>query len=204
MGKHRESVDSKILARIRKNGRGWVFSSVDFLDLGSRAAVASTLKRMKAFGTIRQLARGIYDFPRQDDKLGVLAPSTDAIAKTLKNRDGTRIQPSGAHAANILGLSTQVPVRAVYLTDGRERQVQVGKRQILLKHTTPRQMATAGRISGTVIQALRWLGPRNTDEKVVAILRRCLSKGDKQQLLKDIRFAPTWATEIIRQVTEQA
>ncbi len=203
MGKHHESVDSQIGGRIRGNGRGWVFTPADFLDLGSRNAVASTLKRMKAAGTIRQLVQGIYDYPRQDERLGVLGPTTDAIAKALKGRDDIRLQPSGAHAANILGLSTQVPVRTVYLTDGRERKVQVGKRQILLKHTTPRQMATAGRISGTVIQALRWLGPRNVDENVVVMLRRQLSKRDKRQLLEDIRFSPTWATEIIRRVATQ-
>jgi hypothetical protein len=199
MGKHSESVDSKIFARIRKHGPGWVFSPVDFLDIGSRAAVASTLKRMKASNAIRQLARGLYDFPRQNDKLGALIPSTDAIAKVLKDRNDTRLQPSGAHAANMLGLSTQVPIRSVYLTDGRERKIQIGKRQIILKHTTPKQMATAGRISGTVIQALRWLGPRNIDDNVIATLKRKLSKRDKKQLMEDIRFAPTWAIEIIRQ-----
>lgn len=203
MGKHPESVDSQIGSRIRGNGKGWVFTPADFLDLGSRNAVASTLKRMKADGTIRQLAQGIYDYPRQDERLGVLGPATDEIAKALKGRDNSRLQPSGAHAANILGLSAQVPVRTVYLTDGRERKVQVGKRQILLKHTTPRQMATAGRISGTVIQALRWLGPRNVDDTVIATLRRRLSRSDKRQLLEDIRFSPTWATEIIRLVATE-
>ena len=203
MAKHKESVDSLIYARIKKHGRGWVFSPAEFLDLGSRNAVASTLKRMKAANTIRQLARGLYDYPRQDDKLGPLSPTTDAIAKTLKERDDTRLQPSGAHAANILGLSAQVPIRTVYLTDGRARKVLIGKRQILLKHTSSRQMATAGRISGTVIQALRWLGQGNMNENVITILKRRLSKRDKQQLLEDIRFAPTWATEIIRQVANK-
>jgi Family of unknown function (DUF6088) len=203
MAKHKESVDSQIFARIKKHGRGWVFSPAEFLDLGSRNAVASTLKRMKALNTIRQLARGLYDYPRQDDKLGLLSPTTDSVAKTLKERDDTRLQPSGAHAANILGLSTQVPIRTVYLTDGRARKVVIGKRQILLKHTSPRQMATAGRISGTVIQALRWLGQGNMDDNVIAILKRRLSKRDKHQLLEDIRYAPTWATEIIRKVANK-
>ncbi len=203
MAKHKESVDSQILVRIKKHGKGWVFSPADFLDLGSRNAVASTLKRMKAANTIRQLARGLYDYPRQDDKLGPLSPTTDAIAKALKEKDDTRLQPSGAHAANILGLSAQVPIRTIYLSDGRARKVLIGKRQILLKHTSSRQMATAGRISGTVIQALRWLGQSNMDENVITILKRRLSKHDKQQLLEDIRYAPTWATEIIRQVANK-
>ena len=203
MAKHKESVDSQILTRIKNHRRGWVFTPTEFLDLGSRNAVASTLKRMKAANTIRQLSRGLYDYPRLDNKQSPLSPTTDSIAKTLKGKDDSRLQPSGAHAANILGLSAQVPIRTVYLTDGRARKVLIGKRQIILKHTSSRQMATACRISGTVIQALRWLGQSNMDKNVITILKRRLSKRDKQQLFEDIRYAPTWATEIIRQVAKK-
>ena len=100
------------------------------------------------------------------------------------------------------GLSDQVPVRTVFLTDGRSRNVRLGKRQIVLKNTTPRHMATAGRVSGTVIQALRWLGQRHVDDRTVAILRRRLSDSDKRQLLKDLRYAPTWIAEIMRKVAQ--
>mgnify|MGYP001815140294 CR=1 FL=1 len=103
---------------------------------------------------IRQLARGLYDYPKIDPQLGSLQPSTDDIASALAGRDATRLQPSGAYAANLLGLSTQVPMKVVYLTDGRSRTVQVGKRQIILKHTTPRNMATAGKI--------QWVGDSGT------------------------------------------
>jgi hypothetical protein len=122
-------------------------------------------------GTIRRLTRGLYDYPRTDASLGILSPSTDDIAKALSDRDSNKLQASGAHAANSLGLSTQVPVRAVFLTDGRARKVQLGKRQIVLKQTTPKQMATAGRVSGTVIQALRWIGQHNVDERTVDALK---------------------------------
>lgn len=123
------------------------------------------------------------------------------MATALKGRDQSRLQPAGAHAANVLGLSTQVPIRIVFLTDGRSRRVQLGKQQIVIKHTTPRQMATAGRISGTVIQALRWLGKRHVDDRIVAALRRRLSLADKQQLESDIRYAPAWIADIIRSLT---
>jgi hypothetical protein len=193
-------VNSRISDRIRGFGRGWVFFPTAFLDLGSRNAVASTLKRMKASGTIRQLARGLYDYPRHDKKKSFLDPSMDAIAKALIDRDGIRFQLSGADAAISLGLSAQASIRASYLTDGRNRKMQLGRTWVLFKHTTPKRMATAGRISGTVIQALRWLGPANMDGNVVKSLRRHLSKDEKQQLIKDIRYVPNWATEIIRQV----
>ena len=91
-------------------------------------------------------------------------------------------------------------MRLTFLTDGRSRRVQLGRQQIILKHTTPRQMATAGRISGTVIQALRWLGRDHVDHKVVSTLRRRLSDADKRQLQQDLRYAPTWVGGVMRQV----
>jgi len=151
-------------------------------------------------GTIRTLARGLYDTPRIDASLGPLAPSTDDVANALRDRDGARLQAAGAHAAHLLGLSDQVPVRAVFLTDGRSRTVRLGRRQIVLKHTTPKQMATAGRISGTVIQALRWLGRRHVTPDTMAALRRRLSDADRQQLLQDIRYAPAWIADVLRRV----
>ena len=202
MGKHANSIDKQILDRIMAKGRGTVFTPADFLDLGSRAAVGLTLFRNVRAGAIRQLARGLYDYPRHHTSLGVLMPSVDMVAQALKGRDATRIQPTGGHAANILGLSTQVPAKAVYLTDGRSRKVQLGRQVVILKKTTPRQMATADRVSGTVIQALRWLGQRNVDEKVVTILRRKLSRRDKRQLLNDVRYAPAWIGDVLRRVAE--
>jgi len=200
MGKHSQSVDSMVLRRIESLGSGAVFTPADFTDLGSRVAVDHVLSRSARAGRIRKLARGVYDSPSRDSRLGALAPSTDAVARALAGRDASRLQPSGAHAANLLGLSDQVPVRAVYLTDGRTRTVQLGKRTVVLRRTTPRNMATAGRISGTVIQALRWLGRRSVADGVVDALRRRLTGADLKQLLADIRFAPAWIADVIRRV----
>ena len=109
MPKHSTSTDSKVLDRIRGHRRGWVFTPAHLTDLGSRNAVASALKRFKADGMIRQLARGLYDYPVHDSVLGTVTPSADAIARALVVRDAIRLQPSGAYAANVLGLSEQVP-----------------------------------------------------------------------------------------------
>jgi len=202
MSKHAQSIDSQILKRIRQKGMGYVFTPADFLDLGPRNAIDLALSRSARAGTIRKLARGLYDYPRQDPRLGLLSAGTDDIANALKDRESSRIQAAGAHAANVLGLSDQVPVRAVFLTDGRSRKVQLGRRQIVLKHTTPKQMATAGRISGTVIQALRWLGKRHVNDRTIAALRRRLSDTDKQQLRDDVRYAPAWVADIMRSVAQ--
>ena len=200
MGKHTQSIDNKVIKRIYSHGRGWVFTPAYFSDLGSRDAVASALKRYLQSGLIRKLARGLYDYPRSDPELGILSPPPDAIAKALAGRDASRLQPSGAYAANLLGLSTQVPMKMVYLTDGRSRTVQIGKKQIILKQTTPRNMATAGRISGLVIQALRHLGRQHLDEDIVNRLDGRLDADARKQLLKDVRFAPAWIADIMRRL----
>jgi hypothetical protein len=200
MGKHSQSIDNKIINRIYGHGKGWVFTPVHFSDLGSRDAVASALRRYRQSGLIRQLARGLYDYPRTDPELGVLSPSPDAVARALAGRHVVRLQPSGAYAANLLGLSTQIPMKIVYLTDGRSRTVQIGKQKIILKQTTPRNMATAGRISGLVIQTLRHLGKKHVDEDIIARLDRRLDADAKKQLLKDLRFAPAWIAEIMRRL----
>jgi len=202
MPKHATSGDSRVLDRIRGHGRGWVFTPAHLADLGSRNAVASALKRFKANGLIRQLARGLYDYPAQDPLLGTVAPSADAIARALVVRDAIRLQPSGAYAANRLGLSEQVPSRIVFLTDGTARKVKIGKREILLQHTTPRNMATVGRKSGTLIQALRYLGQEQVDDKVIATLRRHIADADRADIRKDLRHAPAWIADLLRPLTQ--
>ncbi len=202
MAKHPQSIDSMVTARIKKCGRGWVFTPKQFLDLGSRQGVDLALHRLKASGSIRQLARGLYDYPVQDPVLGTVAPSADQIARALVLRDVIRLQPSGAYAANILGLSEQVPSRVVFLTDGPARKVTIGKREIILQRTTPRNMATAGRKSGTIIQALRYLGKDQVDDQVIAILRRQISDEERPKIHKDLQHAPEWIADLLRPITQ--
>lgn len=199
-----KSIDSQIRSRIYGHGKGWAFTPKHFRDLGSTAATDSCLRRLKAAGTIRQLARGLYDYPVNDPVLGTVAPSADAIARALVVRDAIRIQPSGAYAANVLGLSNQVPSRIVFLTDGPARKVKIGKREIILQHTTPRNMATAGRISGAIIQALRHLGQDQVDDAVIAILRRRITAADHAAIRKDLVHAPAWIADLLRPLMESA
>lgn len=170
MGKHSESIDRKVLNRIHSHGRGWVFTPTHFDDLSGTSTLTTILKRHCDSGKIRKLARGLYDYPKVDPQLGPLLPTTDDIAKALVGRDEIRLQPTGAYAANLLGLSTQVPMKVVYLTDGRSRTVQVGKQTIQLRQTTPKIMATAGTISGLIIQALKYIGKTQVDDAIVSKL----------------------------------
>ncbi len=204
MGKHATSADSLIWDRIQSRGPGWVFTPSSFGDLGSRTATALALLRQKKSGNIRALARGLYDYPKRDPQLGVLAPSADAVADALKGRDAIRLQPSGAYAANLLGLSEQVPMKLVFLTDGGSRVVKIGRQLIELRRTTPRNMATAGRISGLVIQALRYLGQDRITDSVVSQLSTRLSADDKDQLVRDLAYAPAWMAPIFRRLADSS
>lgn len=194
------SLQDRILKRFRREGPGVVLSPRDLLDLGSGPAVRQALSRAVEAGLMRKVARGLYQVPRRDPEFGTLAPTIDAVIEALQKRDGIRLLPSGAHAANILGLSTQVPVRVVFLTDGPTRRIRLGRREIVLKRTTPRQMATAGKISGTVIQALRWMGAQHMGDSEIAQLRERLSKADKKVLLADQRQAPAWVASLLRRI----
>ena len=195
-----QSIYNMIVSRIYGRHRGWVFTPMYFLDLGSRMAVDQTLGRLTKSGTIRRLTRGLYDYPAKHPDFGILPPNYDRVAQALVGRDNLKIQPSGAYAANLLGLTEQVPAKIVFFTDGPNRKVQIGKQKIVLKRTTPRNMATAGRISGLVIQALRYLKQINVDATVIAKLKRRLSDEDKSTLMNDIRYAPAWIGHIFRKI----
>jgi hypothetical protein len=198
--KNAESVDARIQRRIQDAGRGTVVVPSDFLDLGSRRAVDVALHRLAKKGTLRRLGRGLYDYPRTHPTLGELAPSTDEIARALAGKARIRLQPSGAYAANLLRLSEQVPMKVEFLTDGPSRKVKLGTREISLKRTTPRNMATAGRASGLVIQALRYIGKDNVSMERIAHLRTLLTEQDRQQVLEDLPLAPAWMHPYLRAI----
>jgi hypothetical protein len=197
-----QSLESYILARIRGSGRGSVFVPGDFLDLGNRPGVDFALHRLVKQNILRRLARGLYDYPKSHPKLGVLSPSMDTIARVLAGRDRLRIQPSGAYAANLLHLSEQVPAKAVFLTDGPSRRLKFGASVIIFRRTTPRAMAAAGRISGLVIQALKYLGQPNVTMERLTSLRNLLSEKDRAQLKQDLPLAPAWMRPFLQAVAE--
>lgn len=198
------STDDQIFKAINSLGHGAVFVPTDFLSFGSRQAVDIVLHRLVQKGTIRRLARGIYDFPKEHPKIGKLQPSPEKIAEALVGRDCTRIQPTGAYAANILGLSEQVPAKVVFLTDGPSRTVKIGTTTIQLRRTTPKNMAMAGRLSGLLVQALRELGKEHITPQRIEYLKRTIPLNARKELLKDIRFAPEWMHSIFKELAEEA
>lgn len=201
--KNKNSIDYQILKAINTLGYGSVFVPTDFLNLGSRQAVDIALHRLVRKGIIRRLARGIYDFPEEHPVIGKLQPPPEKIAEALVGRDCTRIQAAGAYAANILGLSEQVPAKVVFLTDGLSRTIKIGATTIQLRRTTPKNMAMAGRLSGLLVQAFRELGKENITAERLEHLKRMIPLDRRQELLKDIRFVPEWMRSIFKGLAEE-
>lgn len=194
-----ESVDSKIIAKIKKAKRGSLFFIEDFLNFGTSKAVSKALERLVEREELSRIARGIYSRLRIDPVLGAISPTTEEIAEAVRRRDKARIIPTGILALNALGLSTQVPMNLVYLTDGAARTIQIGKRKIVFKKTSPRNLAAIGSISSLAIQALREIGKDNVTEGEINSILRQLEKEDPYRLQHDIKLAPEWIRIIMRQ-----
>ncbi len=179
------------MKRARSSGRGSVFTPSDFLDVAGRASVDQALSRLVKSGKLRRLARGLYDFPMVHPKLGPLSPAPDDVARAMARETGSRVQIAGAEAANALGLSTQVPARNTYLTDGPSRRVVLGKRVIDVRHASPKHLIAPGSAAGTVVQALRHIGSVRAAD-IVEIAANRLSASDKKTLAMAAVKAPAW------------
>ena len=197
-----QSVSDKILTRTRRKWRGHAFSSKDFLDIGSRASVDHALSALTKTGQIRRVARGIYDYPKVNPDLGgELSPDCDSVAQAIARKNGVRIEPSGAWAANLLGLSTQVPAKIVYLTNGTSRTYQVGNQKIAFQRVGPKELLPKPGPSILVVQALRHLGQNRVDDSVIRQLRNWLSPADRKALFHDARYSADWIFEVVKRIT---
>lgn len=196
-----QSIKNKIINRIYGKGRGWCYTPKSFSDLGSPEAIRITLHRLEKKGAIRRLSRGIYEYPKKHPTIGFLSPNPDKIAEAISVRYAIRIRPSGAFAANILGLSNQVPAKIVFLTDGSDRRIKIGPREIIFKRTTPRNMAGA-KSSGTLILALKYIGKEQISQDHIKHFRESLSTHIKMKLKKDSIYAPGWICPIIDEIVK--
>ena len=198
-----QSIIKQVLKRIKSHGKGFVFTPKDFLNLGSRAAIDQALSRLSRDGKIRRIKRGLYDYPRVSTRLGQLSPNPDAVVQALARKTGSQIGPSGAKAANALGLSTQVPARLVYLTDGPSRDVVIGRQRIQLRYAASKYFSgNSG--ADIAVQALRHLGQNAVDDTGIRKVRTALSDHDKRALRKTIGKVPDWMTPYIKQITQPA
>jgi Family of unknown function (DUF6088) len=193
-----QTIDDKLFIKIKKAKGGSLFFIDNFLAFGSIKAVSKALERLVTKGDLSRVARGIYARQIIDPIIGPINPTTEAIALAISKRDKARLIPTGVMALNVLGLSTQVPLNVVYLTDGSARKIIIGKRKIVFKKTSPKNLATIGKISGLVIQALKTIGKDKVEEYEMAIILNHLAKEEPLRLNHDIALAPEWIRIIMR------
>ena len=198
-----QATEDQILRKIRNYKRGKIFFPEHFSRFGSEDAVHKALSRLEEDGELLRLGHGIYLYPKEDPQLGVLQPTMDQIAKAIAKRDKATIIPAGALALSKIGLSTQVPMNAVYLTDGSPRSIQIGNRKIKFKRTVPKNLKAKGEISSLVIQALKEIGNGNVTEQQKEKINELLKKEKPKHLKHDIKLAPVWIREIMKQSIDQ-
>ena len=188
----------QVLNRIRGYIRGRILFPADFKDLASVTAVNKTLSRLTKQGIIRRLGQGVYQYnPKIDAELGILNPSIEEIAEAIARRDKVTIIPTGVFALQKLGLSTQVTMKTVYLTDGAPRKIKVGKRTITFKKTSPKKLMIKGKINQLVIQALSEIKIKNIDKEVIDKIHNALVNENPDLIKKDAMLAPAWISKIM-------
>ena len=192
------SIETKVLEKIRSVSKGDLILPEDLYHLGSSEAVRVALHRLEKDNIIKRVAQGIYVRPKLSKLIGPLNPTAEEVAEAIAKRDKIRTLPTGSYALNALGLSTQVPMNIVLLTDGSARVIKVGKRTIKFKRTTAKNLSAKGQVSRLVIQALKTVGQgklRESEEKKILEL---LKKEDVKILKHDIALTPVWIQKIMK------
>jgi hypothetical protein len=192
-------ISKQISEAIAINPPGEILFLTDFRSLGTDSAIRTTLSRMSREGTLKRLAHGIYQKPKTDPVLGELLPGPEELAQKIADKELIRIKPSGAYALNKLGLSTQVPTRLVYITDGKSRQIKLGNMIILFKSTTPKKLSMRGKYSSLIIQALEELDLNNIDMEMEKKLNDLIAKETDADLFFDLKIASAKVHDFIIQ-----
>lgn len=198
----RTVVENNVVEKLKSLQKGSILFADDFLDLGNPESINKALFRIKEKDILIRLAHGIYLYPKKDKDLGVLYPSAEEIAIAIAKRDRARIIPTGIQALNKLGLSTQIPLKVVFLTDGAARSIKIGKRTITFKKTSPKNLLAKGEISGLAIQALKSIGQDKLEDDVLKKLLTILKKEKKEIILHDAKLAPAWINRILMSATK--
>ena len=192
-----QSTDNKTIEFLKYRAKGKIYFLDDFASIGSSESIRKSLSVLVKKGTLVRLTQGIYLYPKIDAEFGILYPSVDDVCKAIAKRDKARIEPTGVFALHSLGLSTQVPVNVVYLTDGIPRKIKYGNRFIKFKKTAPKNLSMKGKVSGLAIAALKQLGKNGITPEVQLQLTKALKKESPENIKHDIQLAPEWISKLI-------
>ncbi|GHT56521.1 hypothetical protein AGMMS49982_23380 [Bacteroidia bacterium] len=198
-----QNTNNKIIKYIKRNRHGKIFFADEFRKFGSNEAVRQALSRLCKKQFLIRLSAGIYLYPQIDSEIGVIYPSIETVSKTIAKREKTRMIPTGTYALNALGLSTQVPAKAVFLTDGTARVVKVGKRAtIKFKRTVAKNLSYKGKISLLAISALKEIGKDKAIADQLQKIKEALQQEKRENIIHDAALAPVWISNIILKLIE--
>ncbi len=187
----------KIMKHLKAKGPGYIFTPKDLSKLGNEKVINVYLSRLKNKNFIKHISHGLYYYPEKSEMFGEMPPDINRVVLAIAKKYRIKVQPSGAYAANLLGLSEQVPRRLIFLTEGESRKIIVGNREFFFKKTTPKNMKMAGKVSGLIVQAIKHLGKEHIDEKKIEIIKSKLTDMDRRTLKKEAVLAPAWIKHII-------
>jgi hypothetical protein len=191
-----------ILAKANQLPEGSVFSPKEFLHFGSREAVDQTFTRLVKEKKLLRVGRGLYTLPVQG-RFGIRPPSPERLLAALTKKTGETLVSHGAAAANRLGLSTQVPIREIFLTSGRSRTLRLGSRVLEIKHAPPWQILLGESSGGVLLRALAWLGPEQAEE-VISQLHEIVPAKEWEAVTAVRSELPSWLAKTVSRVAQHA
>lgn len=189
---------------IAGHGRGWAFSSSDLLEKFSRSQADNLLSELVKQGKIRRVTRGIYDYPKYSELLKqTLSPDIDQVARAFARKFNWRIEVSGESALNMLGLSTQVVAKYIYLSDGPNRSYDIMGTTLEFKKSSLKNIGFKYKESSLIVQALKALGQENVTQSTIRKIREQIDKKMYDKILKDTKTATSWIYENIKEICKK-
>ncbi len=192
-----KSSNSQMITKVSKSSFGEIFFSDDFVKYGSAENIRKVLSRLEQEEVLVRLAQGVYLKPKKDPFLGIVYPTTEKIAQQIAQRDKARIAPTGTMALYLLGLTTQIPLKAVYLTDGSQREIKIGKRTIKFKKTVPRSFAIKDELLHLIVQAFKEVGQKEVSQEFLQTITTSILRLNEKVVETQLRYAPVWIQKII-------
>ena len=195
-----ESVHNQIKNIVIKKRRGTIVFAEDFKKIGDGGTIRISLFRLCKEGILIRLAYGIFLYPKIDKKfgLGIIYPSIFEIVNEIAKREKARLIPTGVYAMNRLGLSTQVPAKVIFLTDGAPRTIKIGQNAtIKFQKTTAKNLAFKGKITQLVCSALKEIGKDNITDEQLQKIKQALYLENNKVIEHDAELTPEWISKII-------
>lgn len=190
------SSGKEIKEKIKQKGRGWIFFPTDFEENNSPENIRQTLSRMVKQGEILRLSQGIYYYPRSNESLGikVIYPTMEEVAQRVAERDGVKIIPTGDFSLHKIGLSTQIPVNAVYITNGARKKINIGKGKgiIFMESNDFRIFGYVSELMMLAVSAMRTIGEKLITEEQVNHIQKFIKDIPEKDYRHDLLMAPIW------------